>query len=105
MVINVFKMQPEDLWFLDKDNERLLECASAEEISIITIQDLIDEKFKYCDGLSLQNIPNNFTVEILTTDQNFFIVKLNNIIIKDDKGSIKLFRKASSIGEFLKCNL
>lgn len=105
MIINVFKVKPENLWFLDKDDERLLECASSEEISTITIQDLIDEKFKYCDGLSLQNIPNNFTIEILTTDQNFFIVKLNNIIIKDDKDNVKLFRKASSIGGFLKYGL
>ena len=105
MIINIFKLQPEDLWYLDKDNERLLECASSEEISTITIQDLIDEKFKYCNGLSLPIIPNNFTIEILTTDQNFFIVKLNHNIIKDGKNDIKLFRKTSSIGEFLKYRL
>lgn len=101
MIINVFKMQPEDLWFLDKDDERLLECASANEISSITILDLLSENFKFCNGFELNDIPNKFIIEILPTTEKKFIVKLNGNILKEDNDKIKLFNNSSSIGQFI----
>ena len=100
MIINIIKTI-QDSYYLKKNGKIITECKNANEISSITILDLFTENFQYCNGFSINNIPNEISFEILKENSEKFIVKFNDNILKENNNKIKVFNKFSSIGEII----